>query len=70
MVNNYTNTCINKTSLNSLNIKKTMTYNVGNPGPVLRQAQKSGMIKLVNGILILIHYIESLLLKNVNFSKP
>jgi hypothetical protein len=34
-----------------LNIKKTTTYDVGNPGPGLVQAPKCGRVKLVNGIL-------------------
>jgi hypothetical protein len=52
MVNNSTN--INKTNnhlslqINMLNIKKTMTYDVGNPGPGLELAQKCGEVKLVN----------------------
>ena len=37
--------------LKSLNIKKTTTYDVGNPGPGLVQAPKCGRVKLVNGIL-------------------
>jgi hypothetical protein len=50
MVNNFTN--INKTTspLNSLNIKKTKIYDVGNPGLGLRKAHKCGRVKLVNGI--------------------
>ena len=28
----------------------TMTYDVGNPGPDLEQAQRCGRIKLINGI--------------------
>jgi len=28
--------------LKSLNIKKTKTYDIGNPGPALEQAQKCG----------------------------
>ena len=31
-------------------IKKNMTYDFGNPGPDLRQAQKCGRVNLVNGI--------------------
>jgi len=27
-----------------------MTYDVGNPGPVLKQAQKCGGVKLVNAV--------------------
>jgi hypothetical protein len=52
MVNNSTN--INKTNnhlslqINTVNIKKTMTYDVGNPGPGLKLAQKCGEVKLVN----------------------
>ena len=30
--------------------KKTTTYDVGNPGPGLEQAQKCGRIKPINGI--------------------
>ena len=30
--------------------KKTMTYDVGNPGPSLGQAQQYGGVKSVNGI--------------------
>ena len=33
-----------------LNTKKTMTYDVGNPGPGLGQAQKCGRVKQNNGI--------------------
>jgi hypothetical protein len=33
-----------------LNIKKIMTYDVGNPGPGIRQAHKCGKVKLVKGI--------------------
>jgi len=33
----------------SLNIKKTMAYDVGNPGPGLGQAQKYGGVKLLHG---------------------
>ena len=55
VVNSSTN--INQTnnhfSPQSLNIEKTMTYAVGNPGPCLGQAQKCGRIKLVNVIPIL-----------------
>ena len=36
--------------LKSLNIKKSMTYNIGNPGPGLGQAQKCGRGNPVNGI--------------------
>jgi len=54
MVINSTNT--NKTystttsHLNSLNTQKTTTYDVGNPGPGLGQAQKCGGITSFNGI--------------------
>ena len=58
MVNNSTNIKKKQTitsHLNSLNIKKkTMTYDVGNPGPGLGQAQKCGRVKPVNGIYIYI----------------
>ena len=33
--------------LNSLNMKKTTTYDIGNPGPGLGQAQKCGWVKSV-----------------------
>jgi hypothetical protein len=36
--------------LNSLNTKKTMAYDVVNPGPGLGQAQKGGEVKSINGI--------------------
>jgi hypothetical protein len=36
--------------LNSLNITKTMTYDVGNPCSGFGQAQKCGWVKPVNGI--------------------
>jgi hypothetical protein len=37
--------------LHSLNTKKkTMTYDVGNPGPGLGQTQKCGRVRPVNGI--------------------
>ena len=47
---------INKTNnhlsskLNSLNTKKTTTYDFQNPGPGLGQAQKHGRVKPVNGM--------------------
>ena len=53
MVNNSAN--INKTN-NHISLqpiahkKKTMTYDVVNPGPGLGQAQKCGRVKLVDGI--------------------
>ena len=53
MVINSTN--INKTNnyqssyLNSVNTKKTTTYDVGNPGPGLEKAQKNGRVKPING---------------------
>jgi len=34
--------------LNALNAKKTMTYDVENPGTGLEQAQKCGRVKPVN----------------------
>jgi len=34
----------------SLNKTKTMTYDVGNPGPGFGQAQKCDWVKPVNGI--------------------
>jgi hypothetical protein len=33
-----------------LNVKKTTTYYVGNPGPGLGQVQKWSRVKLVNGM--------------------
>ena len=36
--------------LKSLNTKKVTTYDIRHPGPGLRQAQKCGGVKLVNGI--------------------
>ena len=42
--------------LNSLNTKKTKTFDVGNPGPGLVQAQKWGGIKPVNGFPTLSSY--------------
>ena len=36
--------------LNSLNTKKTMTYDIGHPDHGLGQAQKCGGVKLLNGI--------------------
>ena len=48
---NSNSTNINKTNNHLSQItKKTTTCEVGNPGPGLGQAQKSGMVKLVNGI--------------------
>jgi hypothetical protein len=55
MIINSTN--INKTNnhfpseLNSLNTKKIMTYDVGNPVLVLGQAQKCGSVKLVRSVI-------------------
>ena len=46
--------------LNSLNIQKTTTFDVQNPGLGLGQAQQCGGVKPVNGIPILsrcIHYL-------------
>jgi hypothetical protein len=50
MSNNSTN--INKTTyhLKPLNIKKTMTNDIGNPDPGLGQAQQYSRVKQVNGI--------------------
>jgi len=42
--------------LNSLNTKKTTTYEVGNPGLGLRQAQKCGGAKPINGIPTLLSW--------------
>jgi len=51
MINNSTNIKQTITShLHSLNTKKTMTYDIGNPGPGLGQAQKCGWVKPFNGI--------------------
>jgi hypothetical protein len=49
MVNNSTN--INKTNrhLNSLNTRKTPTYDIGNPGPGLEQIQQC-QVKSINGL--------------------
>jgi len=47
MANNSTN--INKTD-NHLSSQKTMTYDIGNLGPGLGQAQTCGTFKTVNGI--------------------
>ena len=47
MVNNFTNITPH---LNSLNTKKTMKYDVVNPGPALGQAHKCGGVKPVNGV--------------------
>ena len=38
----------------SLNIKQTTIYDIGNPYPSLRQSQKCGGVKPVNGCVILI----------------
>jgi hypothetical protein len=35
--------------LNPLNIKKTTTYDFGNSGPGLGQAQKCGVVEQLNG---------------------
>jgi hypothetical protein len=40
--------------LDSLNTQKTMTYDIGNPGPGLEQKQKCGWAKPVNGITTLL----------------
>ena len=42
--------------LNSMNIRMIMTYDVGNPGIGLGQAQKCGGVKQVNLLIIAIHY--------------
>lgn len=42
----------------SLNIEKTTTYDAGNPGHCLRQAQNCGRVKLVNGILFTCIYVH------------
>ena len=49
MVNNSTN-INNHISPSLTEYKKTMTYDVWNPGPALGQAQKYGWAKIVNGI--------------------
>jgi hypothetical protein len=52
----YNSTNINKKNTKHLILtyltehKKTMTYDVGNPGPGLGQAQQCGGVKTVNGI--------------------
>jgi hypothetical protein len=75
---NSTNT--NKTNshllflLNSLNTKKTTTYDVGNTGPGLGQAHKGGGVKPVNGIPTFLssyldlqwQYILVVFIKNIN----
>ena len=38
--------------LNSLNLKKTTTYDIGNPGPRLGHAQKCGWVKPAYWILV------------------
>ena len=51
IVNNstYINKINNHLSyLNSLNINKATTYDIGNPGPGLGQTQKCGRVKSVN----------------------
>jgi hypothetical protein len=50
MINNYINSNKANNHLNSLNIKKTMTYDVENQGPGLGQAQICGGVKPVNGM--------------------
>ena len=51
MVNNSTKIKMNnRLSPQLLNIEKTTTYDVGNPGPCLGQAQQCGGVKPVNGI--------------------
>jgi hypothetical protein len=51
MVNNSTKIKMNnRLSPQLLNIKKTTTYDVGNPGPCLGQTQKCGGVKPVNGL--------------------
>ena len=50
MVNNSTNISTKRTitsHINSLNTKKTTTYDVGNPGSGLEQIQKYGWVKPV-----------------------
>jgi hypothetical protein len=47
--------------LKSLNIKKTTTYDAGNPGPGLGQAQKCGGVKPDNGIPTPLLIIEPLM---------
>jgi hypothetical protein len=44
------NKMTNHLSSQLLNIKNSMTYANGNPGPGLGQAQKCGRVKLVNRI--------------------
>ena len=53
MVKKSTNISTKRTitfHINSLSTKKTTTYEVRNPGPGLRQAQKCGRVKYINGI--------------------
>ena len=78
MVDNSTN--INKkgtitSQLNSLNIKKTTTNYIGNPGLGLGQAQACGRVKPVHGITMIsqkpgyvgIHFIKRLIKTGENF---
>jgi len=55
MVNNSTNSNKTNNQLSSslTKYKKTMTYDVGNQGPGLGQAQKCGRVKQVNEITTL-----------------
>jgi hypothetical protein len=49
MVNNSTNInkMNNKLSPQTIEYKKTMTYDIGNPGPVLGQTQTCSKVKFV-----------------------
>jgi hypothetical protein len=50
---NYINKTSNHLSPQLTEYKKTIKYDVGNPGPGLGQAQKSGRVKPVDGITTL-----------------
>ena len=56
-INNFTNTCINKTNNQLLSKifehKKVFTYCMRNSGPGLRYAQKWVRVEVGNGMLIL-----------------
>jgi hypothetical protein len=50
IINNSININKRNSPQNILSTKKTMTYDVGNPGPGLEQAQKCDGVKPVNEI--------------------
>jgi hypothetical protein len=52
MINNSTNLNKTKNHLKSLNIKKTKTYDIGNPDSGLGHAQQYGGAKPINVYLI------------------